>query len=159
MISIIVAIAKNWVIGINNTIPWNIPQDRLWFKKHTLHKTIIMGRNTYESIGYILPYRHNIILTNTIKNITSNREVSIVNTVQKVLLLINNDYEYLVIGGAQIYKLFFKYTNRLYITYIDLLVYGNIFFPTFNLKNWNPIFTKYQCCNKVNLCFKILERK
>ncbi|MCV2518539.1 MAG: dihydrofolate reductase [Candidatus Lightella neohaematopini] len=158
MISIIVAIAKNWVIGINNTIPWNIPQDRLWFKKHTLHKTIIMGRNTYESIGCILPYRHNIVLTNTIKHINSNR-VSIVNTVQKVLLLLNNDYEYLIIGGAQIYNLFFKYTNRLYITYIDLLVYGNIFFPAFNLKNWSSIFTKYQRCNKINLCFKILERK
>ncbi|MCV2500093.1 MAG: dihydrofolate reductase, partial [Candidatus Lightella neohaematopini] len=111
------------------------------------------------SIGRILPYRHNIILTNTIKDINSTNRVSIVNTVQEVLSLLNNDYEYLVIGGAQIYKLFFKYANRLYITYIDLLVYGNIFFPAFNLKNWNPIFTQYQHCCNVNLCFKILERK
>ncbi|MCV2525572.1 MAG: dihydrofolate reductase, partial [Candidatus Lightella neohaematopini] len=123
------------------------------------YKTIIMGRNTYESIGYILPYRHSIILTNTIKNINSSA-VSIVNTVQNALLLLDDSSkEHLVIGGAQIYKLFFKYTKRLYITYIDLLVHGNVFFPNFNLENWCTIFIKYYCYNKINLYFKILERK
>ncbi|MCV2531064.1 MAG: dihydrofolate reductase [Candidatus Lightella neohaematopini] len=153
----IVAVAKNRVIGLNNNIPWNIPIDRLWFKKHTLHKTIIMGRNTYESIG-ILPYRYNIILTKTIKN-TNFTNVKIVNTIKEILLSLNDNDEHLIIGGAQIYKLFFKYTKRLYITNIDLLVHGNVFFPKFDLRNWYPVFIKYYRYNKVNLCFKILEKR
>ena len=67
ILSIIVAMADNRVIGLNNQMPWHMPADLAWFKKNTLNKPVIMGRKTFESIGRPLPNRHNIVISREIE--------------------------------------------------------------------------------------------
>ncbi|MAG78065.1 dihydrofolate reductase [archaeon] len=114
-IEIIAAIAKNNVIGYKNKIPWDIPEDKEHFKKITLGKVVIMGRKTFDSIG-ILKGRKNIILT------------------RKQPVIIKHK-DFFVIGGAEIYKLFLPFANKLYITQIDEEYKGDTFFPKIT-KEW-----------------------
>ena len=67
ILSVIVAMAHNRVIGLNNQMPWHLPADLAWFKKNTLYKPVIMGRKTFESIGRPLPNRHNIVISRQIE--------------------------------------------------------------------------------------------
>jgi dihydrofolate reductase len=103
-ISLIAAMAKNRVIGKNNKLPWHLSADLKRFKALTMHKPIVMGRKTYDSIGRPLPGRDSIVLTrNTQLQIDG---VDIVHSVQDVLTLCHEKPEIMIIGGSHVYQAF-----------------------------------------------------
>ncbi|WWP01027.1 MAG: type 3 dihydrofolate reductase [Candidatus Dasytiphilus stammeri] len=166
MISLIVAIASNHVIGNDNTIPWYLPRDLAWFKKHTLHKPVIMGRYTWESIGQKpLSERVNIIISNVRNSYhhKSTPNVIWVNSIDKALNFAGslNIEEIMVIGGASIYSQMLNYAHCLYITSIDLYIEGNAFFPKIEFKEWVCTFREFHEADKINThnCyFNIFQR-
>ena len=135
MISLIVAYGKNnKVIGVNNQIPWHIKEDFLHFKNFTTGKTILMGEQTFISIGKPLPNRKTIVAT--LKDFKYNHEdVTIVNDLFEVLKQYKDSKEELVVcGGATIYKLALPYVDKLVISEVKKTYQGDAFFPDFEDK-------------------------
>ena len=133
-LSIIVAIADNGVIGINNSLPWHLPEDLQRFKLLTTGHHIIMGRKTYESLGRLLPGRITVIVT---RNADYKLEGALIaHSLESAIALCKNDDEVFVIGGAELYKDSLKIADKLYITEVDLTVEGDAFFPKFDKDLW-----------------------
>ena len=133
-LSIIVAKAINNVIGINNTLPWHLPEDLKRFRSFTMGHHIIMGRKTYESLGRLLPGRTTIIVTrNTSYQVTG---ALVAHSLQAAILLAADDAEPFLIGGAQLYKEGLAFATKLYITEVQTKVAGDAFFETVELKIW-----------------------
>jgi len=136
-ISLIAAMARNGIIGINNTLPWSLPADLKHFKEITMGKPVIMGRKTYESIGRPLPGRLNII-------ISQNRDYSVegcqvAHSIDDAFAAAEKYDEAMVIGGASFYKQALAYANRLYLTIIDEDFEGDATFPEFDKDEWREI--------------------
>jgi len=132
-IKIIVAMSKNRVIGINNKLPWHIAEDLKRFKKLTSGYPIIMGRKTYESIGKPLPNRKNIIVT---KNLNFQAEgVSVTHSLTEALKLSANNSVF-IIGGGQIYQQALPLATHLLITFVDIKIDGDTFFPEIDFAQW-----------------------
>ena len=136
MLSIIVAIANENVIGKDNKLIWHLPEDLKRFKEITSGHTIIMGRKTFESLGRVLPNRKHIILCNDMQMNIENENVEIVNDISKLDKYINTDEECFVIGGATIYKLLMPYASKMYITKINESFEGDVYFPEIKLAEW-----------------------
>ena len=133
-LSLIVAVAKNRVIGINNTLPWHLPEDLKRFRALTTGHRIVMGRKTYESLGRLLPGRTTVI-------VTRNKDYKIAgalvaSSLEQALEICKNDTEVFLIGGAELYVDGLKLADKLYITEVDLDVAGDAFLPEFNLSDW-----------------------
>lgn len=139
MLSIIVAIAKNNVIGKDNKLIWHLPEDLKRFKKITTGHTIIMGRKTFESLGRVLPNRKHIVLCNDAQLNIDDKNVEIINSVDKLEKYENSENENFVIGGASIYKLLLPKTNKLYITRINQEFEGDVYFPEINESEWKIV--------------------
>lgn len=139
MLSIIVAIANENVIGKDNKLIWHLPEDLKRFKEITSGHKIIMGRKTFESLGRILPNRKHIILCNDMEMNIDNQNVEILDDISKLDKYINSDEECFVIGGATIYKLLMPYANKMYITKINQNFEGDVFFPEINKDIWKEI--------------------
>ncbi|WWO99830.1 MAG: type 3 dihydrofolate reductase [Candidatus Dasytiphilus stammeri] len=164
IISLIAAIAKNNVIGRHNTIPWHLPADLNWFKKHTFNKPVLMGRCTWESLKKPLLGRHNIIVSKSLlnKNI-DDTNISLVSSIQLAIdLVLKLDYkEIMVIGGENIYCQMINYADTLYLTSIDLEVEGDTFFPIYFPNEWFSTFKEFHSADKKNshsYSFEILNR-
>lgn len=136
-ISIIVALAKNHVIGKDNQIPWHIPKDLQYFKRITLGKPMIMGRKNYESIGRPLPGRKNIVLTRD-KDYKA-EGCTIVHTKEEAVAATDNAEEIMIIGGGAIYQMFMDEADALYLTEIDSDVEGDVFFPKYDNTLWKEV--------------------
>ena len=139
MLSIIVAKSKNNVIGKDNKLIWNIPDDLKRFKKLTTNHTIIMGRKTFESLGRVLPNRKHIVLTNDKTYTVDNPNVQIIHDVEELSKYEEDNQEHFVIGGAMIYKLLLPKCNRLYITEIEQEFEGDTFFPEIKQDEWKIV--------------------
>ncbi|MFC3053396.1 type 3 dihydrofolate reductase [Kordiimonas pumila] len=136
-LSIIVAMAKNRVIGAGNSLPWHLPADLKYFKQTTLGKSIIMGRKTFDSIGRPLLGRQNIV-------ITRNQEwhhdgVTVVGSLVDAIKASNMAAEVMITGGAQIYREAMAVVDKLYITEVDIEVDGDATFPDFNRDEWQEV--------------------
>ena len=136
IISLIAALGKNRVIGSDNSIPWKLPADMKRFRELTTGKPVIMGRKTFESIGRPLPNRTNIIIT-TDKNYKADGCI-VVHSVDEALKSAKGS-EIMVIGGAQIYKLFLPKANRMYLTFIDKEFEGDAYFPEYDKNEWKEV--------------------
>lgn len=138
-VALIVARTRNGVIGRNNSMPWHLPEDLRYFKRITMGKPVIMGRNTWESLGKPLPGRDNIVVTrNTNYHAEGALVVGSVETAiqrAKQLATEKNCEEIMVIGGAQIYRAALPLVQRAYITEIDANINGDAFFPALE-GNW-----------------------
>lgn len=139
MLSIIVAKAKNNVIGKNNQLIWYIPGDLKRFKKLTTGHNIIMGRRTFESLGRVLPNRFHIVLCNDKEMKINNENVKIIKDISDLKEYIDSDEENFVIGGATIYRLLLPMCNKLYITQLDTDFEGDVYFPEINENEWKVI--------------------
>ncbi|MCP1123601.1 dihydrofolate reductase [Bacillus sp. 3103sda1] len=138
MISLLVAMDKNRLIGKENQLPWHLPADLAYFKKVTMGHPIIMGRKTFESIGRPLPGRTNIILTrNKNYEMEGCEVIHSIDDVQKLDEQMNE--EIFVIGGAEIFKEVLPFADRLYITKIEEVFEGDTFFPEINYDEWKEI--------------------
>lgn len=136
-LSMIVAMGKNRVIGIDNKMPWHLPADLQWFKKTTLGSPIIMGRKTYDSIGRPLPGRLNIILS---RNADLEIEgCTVVNTLSDALDAAKGADEVFITGGAHLYEKFLQDADCLYLTMIDAKFAGDTFFPDYTQYAWKEI--------------------
>jgi dihydrofolate reductase len=145
-ISMIAAMAKDRVIGADNTMPWHLPADLKHFKKITLGKPIIMGRKTYASIGKALPGRLNIVVSSDLNFKLA--DATVVNGCEQAIDVASeycskqkiDDPEVMIIGGGTIYKHFLAFCNRLYLTHIDLDVVGDTHFPDYAAKyDWQEL--------------------
>ena len=137
MLSIIVAKAKNNVIGKDNKLIWHLSEDLKRFKKLTTGHTIIMGRKTFESLGRILPNRKHVILCNDKQLNIDDENVEIIDDINLLEKYEKSEEENYVIGGATIYKLLMPKAKKMYITQIDKDFEGDVFFPEIDLKEWN----------------------
>ncbi|MGE5355510.1 MAG: dihydrofolate reductase [Deltaproteobacteria bacterium] len=162
IISCIVAIGKNNVIGLNNKMPWHIPEDLKHFKKTTTGHCVILGRKNFDSIGRPLPQRTNIIITRNKSFFHSGCKTA--ESIEKALsiALESGENEAFIIGGAEIYKQTIEYWNKLYLTEIDAFFEGDTFFPELDLSQW--IMEKEKTVlksdsNPYNLTFRIYRRK
>lgn len=136
MLSIIVAVAKNNVIGKDNQLIWHLPEDLKRFKEITSGHTIIMGRKTFESLGRVLPNRKHIILCNDADLNINDENVTIVYDINRLGEYINKEEENFIIGGATIYKLMLPKVDKLYITKINQEFDGDVYFPEISEENW-----------------------
>lgn len=127
MVSIIVAVSKNNVIGKDGIIPWKIKGEQERFKELTTGKTIIMGRKSFEEIGRPLPNRKTILISSTQSIVTDN--CTTVKSLFEALELVKSEDEVFIAGGGQVYRDAMPYTNRIYITVIDRTIDGNVYFP------------------------------
>lgn len=137
MISLLVAMDRNCVIGYKNDLPWYLPRDLRFFKETTMGGTIIMGRKTFEAIGRILPKRKHVVLTR--QQIDFPEEVEVISDVSVIMERNrqNPDEEYFVIGGGNIFKQVLPYADRMYITWIDEAFEGDTYFPEFAEEDWH----------------------
>jgi dihydrofolate reductase len=133
-LSLIVAMAKNRVIGANQSIPWHLPGELKMFKAITMGHHMIMGRNTWESINRLLPGRTTVVVT---RQRDYRVEGAIVApTLDAALAACGNDSEIFVIGGAQLYEAALPRADRIYLTEIDAVVAGDTYMPEFDLRDW-----------------------
>ena len=139
MLSIIVAVAKNNVIGKDNKLIWHLPEDLKRFKILTTGHNIIMGRKTFESLGRVLPNRKHIVLCNDAELNVNDENVNIIDDVSKLDEYINSNEENFVIGGASIYKLLLPKTEKLYITKINQEFEGDVYFPEIKADEWKIV--------------------
>ncbi len=157
-VSLIAAMAANGVIGMSNTIPWHLPADLAWFKRHTLNKPVIMGRRTFESIGRPLPGRLNIILST---QPADDKRVVWATSLDDALALAGEASEIMVAGGGDIYQQFLPRADRLYLTYIDADIAGDTRFPDYQREEWRLSFSECHhadAANAHNCYFQILDR-
>lgn len=133
-VSLIVAMAKNRVIGINNTLPWHLPADLKHFRTLTMGHHIVMGRKTYDSIGKPLPGRTSVV-------VTRNRDLQIAgctvaHTLEQAIAACSGDDEIFVVGGAELYAQALAIADKLYITEIRKDVPGDAYFPVIDHDEW-----------------------
>lgn len=139
MLSIIAAISDNNVIGKDNKLIWQLPEDLKRFKELTTGHTIIMGRKTFESLGKVLPNRKHIVLTRDTSYHIDNENVEIINDIEDLEKYIDSDEENFVIGGAIIYRQLMPKVDRMYITRIHEKFEGDAYFPVIDEEEWKLI--------------------
>ncbi len=159
-LALIAAMDRNRLIGKNNDLPWRLPADLRWFKSTTMGKPIIMGRKTHESIGKALPGRKNIVVT---RNSAFEAEgCEVVHSLNDALAASKEAEEAVVIGGAALYQEALPKAERLYLTFVDAELDGDVWFPEINFDEW--VETKRDAFapdekNKFPYAFAVFDRK
>ena len=139
MLSIIVAVANNNVIGKDNKLIWHLPEDLKRFKRITSGHTIIMGRRTFESLGRVLPNRKHVILCNDKQLNIDDENVEVLEDISLLDKYIESEEEHFIIGGATIYKLLMPKADKMYITHINESFEGDVYFPQIDEKEWKVV--------------------
>ena len=159
IVSLIVAMDRNGVIGANGRLPWRLPADLLYFKAVTLWKPIIMGRRTHESIGRVLPGRENIILTRDPDYRRAG--CTVLHSIAEVFGHCGDALEIMIMGGADLYRQMLDRAGRIYLTEVHADVAGDTVFPQFDRKLWRELerhdFPADQA-NEYSYSFVVLER-
>ena len=156
--SIIAAIAANNVIGKDNKLPWNIPEDLAHFYKIIYGKPVVMGLKTYESIGGAIKNSQNIVLSRNHSLQLS--DCVVVHSVSDVLDLYQ-DYtkEVMVIGGADIYQQFLPFVDRMYLTFIHKDIDGDVYFPKWQKDEWIVTDKRDSKSSLYSYSFVVLQKK
>jgi dihydrofolate reductase len=157
-ISLIVAMAKNRVIGKENRLPWRLPEDLKRFKAITSGHAVILGRKTFESIGKPLPNRRNIVISR--QPGFSAEGVSVVHSPEEALKeaeRLEPDKEVFVLGGSEIYRMFLARADRIYLTLIDGSFEGDAFFPEIPDQEFREI-SREERNEPLRYSFRVLER-
>jgi dihydrofolate reductase len=129
-VSVIAALAKNRVIGIENSLPWSLPEDLAHFKALTLNHPILMGRKTFESLGRPLPGRTNIVITRNPDYRPQGCKVAA--SIPDALALCADADEAFFIGGAELYAQAIPLADRLYLTEVNIEPVGDAWFPDYD---------------------------
>jgi dihydrofolate reductase len=139
IISQIAATSLNHVIGKNNQLPWHMPTDMAYFKKKTIGHTILMGRKSYESEGKALPKRRNIVITRD-ENYSLD-DANVVSSFREGIQLAEDagENELFITGGGEIYEQSLYLTNRIYLTVIEVITPGDVFFPLIDFNEWKVV--------------------
>ena len=147
-LSMIVALGRNRVIGIDNVMPWHIPADLKYFKSQTMGKPIVMGRKTLESIGKPLVGRHNFVVTRdrsfTVEGATVAPDLEEAIAAAEAKAEEVDSDEIMIIGGGQIYEQLIDRAERLYLTEVDLSPEGHAHFPDYQkVAEWNEVWREH----------------
>ena len=137
ILSLVVAMAENRVIGRDNTLPWHLPDDLKFFKAVTLDKPVVMGRRTFESIGRPLPRRTNIVLTG--RRDYQAEGCRVVHCLEEALAAADKAPEVAIIGGASLYQQALPRAGRLYLTLVRAEIEGDTRFPGFDWEDWRVV--------------------
>lgn len=141
ILSTIVAVSDNHAIGINNQLPWHLPNDLLFFKKTTMGKPVLMGRKTFESLGRALPGRLNIVISHQ-KDLELPKNVLLFHSIEEGIERIEkeNVEEGFIIGGRKIFEETLNQVDRLYITKVHTNIDGaETFFPDIDHTHWKLV--------------------
>lgn len=158
-ISLIVAVAKNNVIGDGKQLLWHLPGDLPRFKLITTNHHILMGRKTYESIGRVLPNRTNIIISKN-KDLKINGAFVFKNPEEAVeFAKEHGEEELMVIGGGTIYKYFLPLADKIYLTKVNRDYKGDVVFPEINMNDWTETDSEYHLDSDPPFEYKTLVRK
>jgi len=137
LVSLIVAAAANDVIGVDNRLPWHLPEDLRRFRAITLGKPIVMGRRTHESIGRPLPGRRNIVLSRRPGYAAQGCEAA--GDLDAALALAGHAEEVMVIGGAALYREALPLAGRIYLTRLHRGFEGDTRFPSLDNADWRAV--------------------
>lgn len=156
ILSIIVAMDKNHLIGKGNQLPWHLSADLKHFKTITLGKPIIMGRKTFDSIGKPLIGRRNIVISQQ-----KNLELvgcEVFNSLSAALHAVSDVEEVMIVGGAKIFKLVLPIAHRMYVTFIDHEFEGDTYFPRWNESDWQVVSEeKHDSDEKKRFSFRFVQ--
>lgn len=138
MVSLIVAMARNRIIGDRGGIPWHLPDDLQWFRRQTMGHSLLMGRRTYEAIGRPLPGRRLLVLSR-------NPDYAVVGgirvaSIPEALDLVASTPQLFVCGGGEVYRETLSLAQRIYLTELDIEVEGDTRFPEFDVEDFNLIY-------------------
>lgn len=136
-IALIVAMARNRVIGANNQIPWHLPDDLKLFKRITMGHHIVMGRKTWESIGRLLPGRTTVIVTRQSGYAVPGAIVA--HSLQDAINAAARDDEIFVIGGAELFREALPIADRIHLTLVDAEPQGDTFMPEIDYTEWREV--------------------
>ena len=156
MISIIAAIGKNNELGLNNDLIWHLPNDLKYFKETTLNQTIVMGYNTFVSLGRVLPNRKHIVLS--FEKVRLPLDVIQFNNLEELNNYIK-DKDVFIIGGASMYKQFIDKADKLYLTEIEDTHKADVYFPNFDKNLFDKKILGTNNDNGINYTFTLYERK
>ncbi len=162
ILSHIAAMARNRVIGKNNQLPWDLPEDFKFFKNKTSGHIMIMGRKTFESLPGTLPKRFHIVISR--QQITSAEEnVVFVQSFEEALnhaKKIKKDWpeEVFIIGGGEIYKQTLPQTDRIYLTVIEQDFDGDAYYPEFDTKKFTLKETRESSEKSIKYSFRTYEK-
>ncbi len=135
LVSAIVAMSENRVIGKDNHLLWHLPADLAHFKAVTMGKPILMGRKTHQSIGRVLPGRCNVVITHDVNFEACGCVVA--NSIDTALAAVSYSDEVFVIGGAILYQHMLPLTQRIYLTIVHHPFVGDAYFPELNPAEWH----------------------
>ena len=154
IISHVVALSNNRVIGVNNDLPWSLKDDLAHFKKYTTEKIIVMGRKTFESIGRPLPNRVNYVISSTLENVEG---VSIFTNLEDAVeaakaynLDKNIANEVAIIGGGYLFRDSIHSFNKLVLTRVNCSINGDVYYPEIDFNNWELVSSEKFLKNKDN---------
>tara|TARA_Y100000768_G_scaffold386144_1_gene373841 strand:- start:177 stop:680 length:504 start_codon:yes stop_codon:yes gene_type:complete len=146
VISHLVALSNNLVIGVNNDLPWKLKKDLQHFSAYTQNKAIVMGRKTFESIGRSLPNRKNIVISSTLNASEGIEVVSSLDQGIQTASKWNKDNtrsdEIVLIGGGYIFEESKSIVNKLVLTRVNCEIDGDVFYPQIDLSNWKKLSTE-----------------
>ena len=147
ILSHLVALSNNFVIGVNNDLPWKLKKDLQHFSAYTQNKAIVMGRKTYESIGRPLPNRKNIVISSSL---IAQEGIEIVSSLNQAIEVANQwniakkkNEEIVLIGGGYVFEESKDMVNKLILTRVDCDIAGDIFYPKIDLSNWEKISVEF----------------
>ena len=162
IISHLVALSNNSVIGVNNDLPWKLKKDLQHFSAYTQNKAIVMGRKTFESIGRPLPNRKNIVISSTLN---PQEGIEVVSSLDQGIEFANQwnkdnagSEEIVLIGGGYVFEESINMVNKLVLTRVECEIEGDVFYPEIDLSNWEKISAKsfkQDSENEYNFCVEI----
>jgi dihydrofolate reductase len=157
---LIAAMARDRVIGRENTMPWHLPADLAHFKRHTLDKPIVMGRRTWESLPGLLPRRRHIVISRDPGFAPAGIDVA--RSPREALVIAGPAPEIMIVGGASIYADLLPKASRMLLTLIDAAIDGDTRFPKWSEDDWRETSRQHHACdaeNAYDLDFVTLERR
>ncbi len=159
MLSIIVAVADNGVIGSGNQLPWRLPDDLKRFKALSLGKPIVMGRKTFDSIGRALPGRLNIVISR--QPGLRIPDCRVVTSIEEALAAAEPAPEVVIVGGADIYRQILPRVDTIHLTRVHADVAGDVVFPELQPGQWREVAKEYHAADERHahaFTFSTLER-
>ena len=151
-ITIVVAASENNVIGVDNQLPWRLPDDLKFFKKETLGKPIIMGKNTWHSLGKPLPGRLNIVLSSSLREVTEG--VMLFSSFEEAMNFLKSGRaeEVCIIGGGNVYASTLANTDVVLLTRVHTIIEnGAAFFPVLSVDEWTLVWEEEHFADEKHL--------
>lgn len=157
-VTMIAAVGKNLELGKDNDLIWRFKEDMSFFREHTIHKPIILGRKTLDSLPGLLPERQHIVLTRSLEQFPDS--VLVMHSIEELLPYIEqHEEEFMVIGGASVYRQMLPYADTMLLTEVDAESDADVYFPSFKEKDWDSTILSKQEEKEISYKHLVYTRK